>query len=123
MAQVIRGANIMNERGFYTTDTLRIVINVRDIENLIPEMLPIPEQHLKDRIVYKGQVFTPTRLLPRGHFADRYAVITVDCNEVNPEELVNDSQFQEYALAAVQIQRPVPDPEEDLSDPEEELVP
>lgn len=112
MAQVIRGSNVMNERGFYTTDTLRLVINVKDIESLIPEMLPIPEQHIKDRIVYKGQVFTPTRLLPRGHFADRYAVVTVDCNEVNPEELVNDAQFQQYALSADQLQRPEPAEEE-----------
>lgn len=109
MAQVIRGANVMNERGFYTTDTLRLVINVRDIEALIPEMLPIPEQHIKDRIVYKGQVFTPTRLLPRGHFAERYAVVTVDCNEVNPEELVNDPQFQEYALGVDSTLRPEPE--------------
>lgn len=108
MAQIIRGSNIMNERGFYVTDTLRLVINVLDVETLLPKMLPIPDEHIKDRIVYAGQVFVPTRLLPRGHFADRYAVVTVDCNEVNPEELVNDSQFQEYALSATPLLRPEP---------------
>jgi hypothetical protein len=106
MAQVIRGGSVINERGFYTTDTLRLVINVKDINALLPQMLPIPDQHIKDRIVYKGQVFSPTRLLPRGHFKDYYAVVTVDCNEVNSEELVNDAQFQQYALEPEQPQRP-----------------
>ena len=109
MAQVIRGANVMNERGFYTTDTLRLVVNVKDIDAFLPGMLPLPDEHIKDRIVYQGQVFSPTRVLPRGHFAERYAVVTVDCNEVNSEELVNDPQFQEYALGVDTLQRPEPE--------------
>lgn len=109
MAQVIRGANVMNERGFYTTDTLRVVINVQDVVSLLPEMMEVPEQHIKDRIVYKDRVFVPTRVLPRGHFAERYAVVTVDCNEVNPEELVNDPQFQQYALGVDSTLRPEPE--------------
>jgi hypothetical protein len=38
-------------------------------------------------------VFVPTRVLPRGIFGENYAVVTIDCNQVNPEELVNDPQF------------------------------
>jgi hypothetical protein len=97
MAQLIRSTNIMNERGFYVTDTLRLVVNVDDVINILPEMMSNPSQHIKDRIVYQGEVFIPTRVLPRGHFGERYAVLTIDCNQVNPEELVNDPQFQSYA--------------------------
>lgn len=97
MAQFVRGTNVMNERGFYVTDTLRLVINVGEVERLLPTILTNANAHIKDRIVYRGEVFVPTRVLPRGSFGNRYTVVTVDCNQVNPEELVNDPQFQKYA--------------------------
>ena len=97
MAQIMRSTNIMNERGFYVTDTLRLVVNVGDIQRLIPNMLEDPSSHIKDRIIYRGEVFTPSRVLPRGAFGYRWAVVTIDCNQVNSEELVNDPQFQKYA--------------------------
>lgn len=97
MAQWIRGTNIMNERGYYVSDTLRLVINIGDAERLLPSLFNDPNKHIKDRVVYRGEVFVPTRVLPRGSFGYRWSVITVDCNQVNPEELVNDPQFQKYA--------------------------
>lgn len=105
MAQIIRSTNFMNERGYYVTDTLRIVINVGDAERLLPDLLVNPNAHIKDRIVYKNQVFIPTRVLPRGSFGNRYAVITIDCNQMNSEELVNDPQFQKYATPAIADRR------------------
>lgn len=99
MAQLIRSTNTMNERGYYVTDTLRLVINGGDAQRLLPSLLgDDPSVHIKDRIVYRGQVFAPIRVLPRGSFGYRWTVVTIDCNEVNPEELVNDPQFQRYAL-------------------------
>jgi hypothetical protein len=100
MAQIIRSSNVMNERGFYVTDTLRLVVNVGEIQRLIPGVLEDPSSHIKDRVVYRGEVFVPTRVLPRGSFGYNYAVVTIDCNQVNSEELVNDPQFQTYALPA-----------------------
>lgn len=97
MSQLMRSTNVMNERGFYVTDTLRLVISVADVEHYIPAMLNNPNVHIKDRIVFQSEVFVPTRVLPRGRYANNYAVITIDCNEVNPEEIVNDSQFQQYS--------------------------
>lgn len=97
LAQQLRGTNVNNERGFYTTDSLRLVIAVDDINRLLPAMIADPSVHIKDRIVFQGGVFVPTRVLPRGRYKDRYSVVTIDCNQVNPEELVNDSQFQEFA--------------------------
>lgn len=98
MAQFIRGTNIMNERGFYVADTLRLVLNVGDVQRMVPSILTDSNNHIKDRIIYRGQVFVPTRVLPRGAFGYRWAVVTIDCNQVNPEELVNDPQFTNYAL-------------------------
>jgi hypothetical protein len=106
-AQLIRGSNEMNERGFYIVDTLRIVLNVGDVERLVPDMLVNPDTHIKDRILYRGNVFTPTRVLPRGHFGYKWAVVTIDCTEVNADELVNDPQFQQYAQKGVRNLAPV----------------
>lgn len=97
MAQVIRGTNVMNERGFYVTDTLRLVVNVGEVERLLPSLLTESNAHIKDRIVYRGGVYVPTRVLPRGAYEYEWAVVTIDCNQVNSEELVNDPQFQKYA--------------------------
>jgi hypothetical protein len=99
MAQLIRSTNVMNERGFYVTDTLRLVINVGDVQRLLPSILSSPSTHIKDRIIYRDEVFTPSRVLPRGAFGSRYSVVTIDCNQINSEELVNDPQFQKYASA------------------------
>jgi hypothetical protein len=77
---------------------LRLVLNVGDVEKLLPGMLLDPSDHLKDRVVYRGNVFSPSRINPRGHFGYNWAVVTVDLTEVNSEELVNDPQFQYLAL-------------------------
>ena len=93
MAQQIRSTNVMNERGFYVTDTLRLVVAVDDLNRLLPDMVENPTNHIKDRVVFQGKVFVPTRVMPRGRYKERYAVVTIDCNQVNEEELVNDPQF------------------------------
>ena len=97
MAQALRGTNIMNARGFYTVDTLRLVVAVADLNRLIPDVVKNPNLHIKDRIVFLDEVFVPTRVLPRGRYSNFYSVVTIDCNLVNSEELVNDSQFQQYS--------------------------
>lgn len=98
LAQLTRGSNQMNDRGFYVVDNLRLVINAGDAKRLIPEILgDEPNEFIKDRIEYRGQVFTPTRVNPRGAIGYDFAVITVDCLEVNSEELVNDPQFVRFA--------------------------
>ena len=97
MAQQLRGTNVLNERGFYVTDTLRLVVSVADVNRLLPNLVGNPNPHIKDRAVFQDGVFVPTRVLPRGRYSNFYSVVTIDCNMVNPEELVNDSQFQQYA--------------------------
>jgi hypothetical protein len=98
MAQFIRGTNVMNERGFYVTDTLRLVLNVGDVNRLLPSLITEPNNHIKDRVLYRGQVWIPTRVLPRGSFGYRWSVVTVDLNQMNSEELVNDPQFRQYQI-------------------------
>ena len=96
MAQLLRSTNIMNERGYYVVDTLRLVVSVADVNRLLPVLLTDPNQQIKDRAVFQDEVFVPTRVLPRGRYANFYSVVTIDLNQLNPEELVNDPQFQSH---------------------------
>lgn len=105
MAQIIRGTNVMNERGYYVVDTLRLVMNVGDVQRMLPGLITDPNIHIKDRVIYRGQVYVPTRVIPRGSFGYRWAVVTVDLNQVNPDELVNDPQFQNQASPSVSESR------------------
>lgn len=98
MAQVIRGGNQMNERGFYVVDNMRLVVNAQEAEKFLPGITrDEPNDFIRDRIVYRGQVFTPTRVNPQGALGYDFAVIAIDCTEVNKEELVNDPQFARFA--------------------------
>lgn len=97
MAQVMRGSNIMNERGFYVVDSLRIIVSEDDAQRLLPGLLDNPESHIQDRVVHMGRVYSPSRVNPRGRYKEQYAVVTIDLTMVKPEEMVNDPQFQEYS--------------------------
>ena len=109
-AHLEQGVTVQGERGFYNTDQLTLTINVDVIENHlnfyganynnIPQLKNIevnPDAYLRDRIVFRDEVFTPTRVLPEGIIQNNYTLLRVQCNQVNAEELVNDSQFQHYA--------------------------
>lgn len=114
-ADLNQGATAQNDRGFYNTDVLTITINMdtinsgknRTVGNMvgsastsIPQLSKMetnPDHYLTDRVVFRGEVFTPTQIFPRGIITDQYTLMTVTCNQVNPEELVNDPQFQTYA--------------------------
>jgi hypothetical protein len=109
-AHLEQGVSVQSDRGFYNTDQLTVTINVDVIEdnlnfyganmNNIPELSNIeinPDDYLRDRIVFRHEVFTPVRVLPQGIIGGKYTLLQVICNQVNAEEMVNDSQFQHFA--------------------------
>ena len=109
-AHLEQGVSIQTDRGLYNADQLTIIINVDVIENKlnfyganynnIPELSNVeinPDTYLRDRIVFRHEVFTPIRVLPEGIIQNNYTLLRVQCNQVNAEELVNDSQFQHFA--------------------------
>jgi hypothetical protein len=109
-ATIDQGPSVQNERGFYNTDQLTITLNMdviykgTDLKGsksaTIPQLSQIeinPDNYLRDRIVYRNEVFTPTQVFPRGLLTQEYTLITIQCEQVNAEELVNDPQFQTYA--------------------------
>lgn len=96
-AVIFQGQTVENERGFYQSDVARFVLNVADVLAVLPQIVYAPDEHIKDRFTYRGEVFTPTRFYMRGLVADQYTVITLDAAQVNPEQLVNDPQFLAYS--------------------------
>lgn len=105
-----QGVTEQSVRGFYNTDMLLLTINMDVIYNgsdllgsnaaTLPRLGKIetnPDHYLQDRVVYRGEVFSPRKVYPRGLITDKYTLITIQCHQVNSEELVNDLQFQKYA--------------------------
>lgn len=92
-----QGITVQNNRGFYNTDLLRVTLNVRDIELMLPDLVDHTDRYLKDRLVFRGEVFRPTKFYPKGQITDKYTIFSLDAIQINPEEMVNDPQFADYA--------------------------
>lgn len=96
-ASLYQGITVQDARGFYNTDLLRVTLNIKDVEELIPDLVSNTDAYLKDRIVFRGEVFRPKRFYPKGQITDDYTIFSFDAIQVNPEELINDQQFAAYA--------------------------
>jgi hypothetical protein len=89
-AYVFQNEIYQNDRGFYAVDTLRLFINYDDVTAYIPDLTDNPDQHIKDRVMFRGQYYVPNRIFPRGQVQMEYVVLSVDLTQVKPEEMVND---------------------------------
>lgn len=92
-AQVFQGQTMQNDRGFYNTDILRVTVSMNDVRRKIPDLITTPDLHLRDRVIFRNEIFRPTRLYLRGQVLTTYTILTIDLTQVAPEELVNDEQF------------------------------
>ena len=119
---IIQGNTAQNDRGFYNTDLLKITINIDMVEDHrrhygknartypnLTQMEINPDVYLRDRVVFRNEVWEPTQVSPLGLITDRYTVMSITCNQVNAEEMVNDPQFQQYANYSYFDRTVVPD--------------
>lgn len=83
--------------GFYNADSLHLTFNIEDVAKYAPNIIIRPDINNRDRVVWRGQVYRPFAIQERGIVADRFTILSVDCIQVMPEEMVNDPQFQTYA--------------------------
>lgn len=90
-AFIYQGEQYMNQRGFYTVDTLRVIINYDDVIRYLPTLDRTPDVHLKDRILYRGEMFQPTRVWQKGQIGYDYMGLAVDAAQVKVEEQVYDT--------------------------------
>ena len=96
-AVISQGKSQLSDRGFYNADMLHLTFNREELMALIPDILDNPDPLDRDRIVWKGQVYRPFLSQEQGIILERYVLVTFDCIQVMPEEMVNDPQFQAYA--------------------------
>ena len=89
-AYVFQNELYQNDRGFYNVDTLRLFINYDDVLRFLPTLETDPDPHLRDRVMFREQMYTPNRVFPKGQINMEYMVLTVDLTQVKPEEQVND---------------------------------
>lgn len=96
LASIQQGPAYQNERGYYTMDQLTLLVNAEQMYSRIPTMAKTPDIHLRDRIEYRGGVFTPDMVFPKGHIHEHLVVVRIDATEVKQDELVNDPQFSHF---------------------------
>ena len=107
-ALVKQGVVQEDVRGFYNTESIHLLIDAEDAEAIYPNVFMNPELQDRSRIVWNGSVYRPNNVQPRAIIANQYTLLFVECLQVMPEEMVNDTQFVQYAS-------PVPDTFEELS--------
>lgn len=103
-AIINQGSSAVNERGFYNTDSLRLVLNIDDLRAASPTLFnsrgnikSTVDLSNKNRVVWKNQVYRPIKTQQQGQIAERHTIISVDLIQLMPDELVNDAQFLAYA--------------------------
>jgi hypothetical protein len=93
LASIEQGPGGHTERGMYTVDMLRLVINTPEFLPYLPDLAIEPDKYLNDRIEYRGGLFQPTTVMPKGHVRHSMVVVTVIAEQIKDDQVVNDSQF------------------------------
>jgi hypothetical protein len=84
--------------GEYTSDTIHLILSANTAQKVaMPDLIKTWPSHLRDRLVWQGTVYTPTRIELRGVLEESYTVIGIDLIQVNPDELIDDPDFARYA--------------------------
>jgi hypothetical protein len=96
-AVITQGQAQFNQRGLYAPDKVHLTLDRDELMRYIPDVLDDPDPLDRDRIVWKGQVYRPYLSQEKGIIAERFTIISFDCLQVMPEEMINDPQFLTYA--------------------------
>lgn len=92
-ARVLQGQTHHDDRGFYNIDQLSLTIDMRTVWRLLPSLPNGADAHIRDRVVFRGQVYSPYQVWSRGQVFDKYTVLSVSLIQVKTDEMVNDPQF------------------------------
>ena len=86
-----------SHEGFYNADSVHFTIDKEELAKKVPNIFTNPDPLNRDRIVWQGQVYRPLLSQFRGIVLERFTIISLDCRQIMPVDMVNDSQFQSYA--------------------------
>jgi len=96
-AVISQGSTKISQAGFYNADTLHLTINSKDIESIAPGVMTNPDDQNRSRVVWKNQVYRPFNVQQRGIISEGFTLLVVECQQVMPEEMVNDPQFYDFS--------------------------
>jgi len=91
---VIPGDNQNTEYGFYFNDTLVIICAFDQFTMTGMDYADVLQgNYLKDRVYYNQKIFRTLSMTPAGKIQQRPTMIRIECTQLKPDELVEDSQY------------------------------
>lgn len=95
---LIPGENQNTDMGFYYNDTLHIICAFDQFTTTGMDYADVEEgNYLKDRVYYNQKVFRTLTMAPSGKIQERPTMITIDCTQLKPDELVDDVAFMPWS--------------------------
>lgn len=115
------GVELNTGQGSYTTDICHLVVSYDQASKAgLRKMKTDWRTYFGDRFVYLDTVFQVRNIQIRGPVRAEYEVLGIDGWQVNPEELINDPDFAQYAGANAPLQ--VAEPEEQTAENDTSLT-
>ncbi|MER5754287.1 hypothetical protein [Streptomyces sp. NPDC002088] len=85
-------------QGLYAVDNLSITASFDALRKMGFSDQDIDHRkYLTDRVVYDDKVFRVMSIAVLGQIQNRDIIVSVECVQVNPDELVNDAQFARWS--------------------------
>ena len=92
------GGNENSENGFYYNDTATAIVAFDKFTKAGFDAADVNTgNYLKDRILYDRKIFNVSQISIRGQMQKRDVIVAVTFTQCKPDELVNDTQFANWA--------------------------
>lgn len=86
------------EAGFYYRDAIHVTCSFDQFTKTgFPNTDIDTQAYLRDRLVYDNKVFRVTEINVLGQIIERDVIVTIDGQQIKPDELVFDAQFNKYS--------------------------
>lgn len=104
IGEYTRDPKNFDDDGLYQVDQVHAILNYFDFfSSTMIDPDPNGQDHVNDRVVFDGHLFSVSSFTPRGRVASYFLTISVDMIEIAAEELNEDpisSLFSPYLVAS-----------------------
>lgn len=91
LAEYSRAGQNFDDDGLYLVDRAKLIFSwFAFFSTTIPDPDPYGQDHVNDRVVIDGHLFTVNSFVPRGRVADYFLTVTAECTEVVASNLAED---------------------------------
>jgi hypothetical protein len=95
----IPGQNEYGEYGMYYNDTLTAFVSFQAFIGVGMTYADIETgNYLDDRVLYDRKIFRVVQIVNKGQIQQRDIIVTVNCQQMKPDELVDDPEFARWSL-------------------------